>query len=136
MITFLIFLIAPAFVDQPDTDIKGAWQLVKSQYGNEAAKTDYEQQGIVFIKMFTGSRWSAVSYDQHNTIGISDGGHYVIHGDEYVETVDYFSSDTGVVGKTFHFTLRMENGLLHQHGTMEYKGNPKYLVDEWFRRLD
>ena len=131
----ILVSLASLFLFQ-DTDIKGSWRLVKSQYGNDPAKTDYEKENIMFIKMWTGTRWSAVSYFKDNKIGISDGGHYTISGDQYVETVDYFSSDATVVGKTFRFTLKMENGLLHQFGYMEYKDNPKSLVDEWFRRVD
>lgn len=136
-LTAIAMLLIAASPQKKATDIKiiGAWQIVRSQYGDSPMGD--QKPGESVIKMFTGTRWSGTFY---NTITKkfdgTGGGTYAQKGDQYQETLEYFSWDSTAVGKTFTFTLRIENGMLHQRGTIEYKGNPKYLIDEWYKRVD
>lgn len=117
------------------TPIKGAWKLVRAQYGNDPMEDMKADDRI--HKLFTGTRWSAAYYNTGTKkISGTGGGTYKIKGDQYVETVEYFSWDPTVEGKTFTFTMTLENGMLHQKGTIEYKDNPKYIIDEWYVRVD
>lgn len=118
-----------------DTPIKGAWKLVRAQYGNDPMK-DLGPDELTH-KLFTGTRWSAAYYNKATKkISGTGGGTYKIQGEKYVETVEYFSWDAAVEGKIFTFTMTLENGMLHQKGTIEYDGNPKYIIDEWYVRVD
>lgn len=118
-----------------DTPIKGAWKLLRAQYGNDPME-DLGPDELTH-KLFTGTRWSTAFYNKTTQkIGGTGGGTYTIKGDQYIETVEYYSWDSETVGKTFTFTLTIENGLLHQKGFMEYKDNPKYIIDEWYKRID
>jgi len=120
-----------------DTPVKGAWQMVKSKYGDDKDYINYEQAGLRSIKMFTGTRWSGSSYNlNEKKISGSNGGTYKISGSTYTETVEYFSWDATTEGKTFVFTMTLEQGMLHQVGYIEYDGNAKYLIDEWYKRID
>jgi hypothetical protein len=118
-----------------DTQIKGAWKALQTQYGKEPVVTLTENE--ISHKLFTGSRWSAVSFDKiTNKITGTAGGTYTLKGSDYKETVEYYSWDSEVVGKTFQFTMTIENGMLHQKGFMEWKGDPKYTIEEFYSRVD
>lgn len=118
-----------------DTPIKGAWKAIRTQYGNKPMVTLTENE--ISHKLFTDTRWSAVSFDKiTNKITGTAGGTYTIKGSDYSETVEYYSWDPDVVGKTFKFTMTIENGILHQKGFMEWKGDPNYTIDEFYSRVD
>lgn len=131
-----IFLMAASTPDMnSDTPIKGAWRLVRAQYGNDPME-DRNADDATY-KLFTGTRWSATFYNKATKkIGGTGGGTYKIKGDQYEETVEFFSWDPTVESKTFTFTMTIENGMLHQKGIIEYKDNPKYIIDEWYVRVD
>ncbi|NJN42911.1 MAG: hypothetical protein HC811_12440 [Flammeovirgaceae bacterium] len=118
-----------------DTPIKGAWKATRTQYGKEPMVTLSENE--ISHKLFTGTRWSAVSFDKiTKKITGTAGGTYTLRGSDYKETVEYYSWDSEVVGKTFQFTMTIENGMLHQKGFMEWKGDPKYSIEEFYSRVD
>ena len=119
------------------TPVKGSWKMVKSKYGDEKEYTDYAKEGLLTYKLFTGTRWAGSSYDtKTRKISGTNGGTYTLTGQTYTETVEYFSWDATTEGKTFQFSVTIENGMLHQFGYIEYKGNTKYLIDEWYTRVD
>jgi hypothetical protein len=117
-------------------DVKGSWKVVKARYGNEPEKT-YGDNDMSIIKTFTGSRWSCAFFEKtKKEFDGAGGGTYKLSGDSYVETIEYYSWDKASVGSTATFTLKMENGMLHQYGTFVYKDNPKYIIDEWYKLID
>jgi hypothetical protein len=136
LLPVVAWLVVAATPNPPvDTPLKGTWKMVRFQYDKEPMEMVKENH--VSHKMFTGTRWSAASFDKlTNKINGNCGGTYTIKGDQYKETLDYYSWGNEVVGKTFTFTMTVENGMLHQKGTMEWKGNPSYLIDEWYVRVD
>jgi hypothetical protein len=118
-----------------DTPVKGAWKLVRAQYGNDPLE-DLGPDELTH-KLFTGTRWSTAYYNKATKkISGTGGGTYKIKGDQYIETVEYFSWDAAVEGTTGTFTMTLEKGMLHQKGTFVYEGNPNYIVDEWYIRVD
>jgi hypothetical protein len=117
-------------------EVKGSWKVVKAQYGNDPMKT-YGESDRSIIKTFSGSRWSCAYFDKTKKVFEgAGGGTYKLSGISYVETIEYYSWDPASVGTTATFTLEMENGMLHQYGTFVYKDNPKYIIDEWYKRID
>lgn len=136
LVVVALLVVAAAPREMPaDTPIKGAWKMVRFQYDNEPWKTVGENE--ISHKIFTGTRWSAASFDKTTRkIAGSAGGTYTISGNQYSETVEYYSWDSEVCGKTFAFTMTIENGMLHQKGTMEWKDNKNYVIDEWYVRVD
>ncbi len=131
-----LLVVAAAHRETPaDIQLKGAWKAIRSQYGKEPMVTLTENE--ISHKLFTGTRWAAVSFDKStNKITGTAGGTYTIKGSDYVETVEYYSWDSDVVGKTFKFKMTIENGMLHQKGFMEWKGDPAYTIDEFYSRVD
>jgi hypothetical protein len=118
-----------------DANIKGAWKLLRAQYGESAMK-DQSPDDFAY-KLITDTRWSSAYYNlKEKTFEGAGGGTYTLKGDQYTETIEYFSWEPEATGKKFNFTLKIEKGLLHQVGTIEYKGNPKYVIDEWYERVD
>jgi len=136
LLRLVMLLTAASKPEMPaDTPIKGAWKMIRSQYGKEPMVVSDENE--MGHKLFTGSRWSAVSFDKNtNKITGTAGGTYTIKGSDYLETFEYYSWDSDVVGKTFKFSMTIENGMLHQKGFMEWKGDPKYTIDEFYSRVD
>jgi hypothetical protein len=118
-----------------DTPIKGAWKLVRAQYGNDPME-DLGPDELTH-KLFTGTRWSATHYDKGTKkISGTCGGTYKVKGNQYHETIEYYSWDPATEGTTATFTITMEKGMLHQKGTFVYQGNPNYIIDQWYVRVD
>lgn len=131
----IVLLAASAPEMNSDSAIKGAWKLVRAQYGNDPMED--LGPGESTHKLLTGTRWSATHYNSSTKkISGTCGGTYQIKGNQYVETVEYYSWDPAVEGTTGTFTMTIENGMLHQKGTFVYQGNPNYIVDEWYKRVD
>jgi hypothetical protein len=131
-----LLMISASTPEKPvEIPLKGAWKVIRSKYGDEPM-TDLKKDELTY-KMFTGTRWSGAFYNNvTKKFDGAGGGTYSIKGNQYFETVEYYSWDSDVVGKVFTFTMTIENGMLHQKGTMEYKGNKNYLIEEWFVRVD
>lgn len=118
-----------------DVQLKGAWKLVRAQYGNDPMED--LGPGESTHKLLTGTRWSSTFYNKDTKkIGGTCGGIYKIKGDQYIETVEYYSWDSAMEGTTNTFTMTIENGMLHQKGIIVYKDNSKYIIDEWYVRVD
>lgn len=114
--------------------IKGSWQVVRAQYGDEPMS---EIKELTIIKTFTNTRWSGAWYNlTAKAFDGACGGTYTLKGDEYLETIEYYSWDANAIGQVAKFKLTVENGMLHQKGTISYKGNPNYIIEEWFKRID
>jgi len=119
--------------DETPNSINGAWQIVRAQYGTGPV----EEANQSIIKIFTKTRWSASFFNKEKkTFDGAGGGTYTLKGSQYTETIEYFSWDAEAVGQVATFTLTMENGLLHQKGVIQYKGDPGYLINEWYKRLE
>ncbi len=118
-----------------DTPVKGAWKLVRAQYGNDPME-DLGPDELTH-KLFTGTRWSATHYNKGTKkISGTCGGTYKVNGNQYHETVEYYSWDPSMEGTTGTFIMTLEKGMLHQKGTFAYQGNSNYIVDEWYVRVD
>jgi uncharacterized protein (DUF2147 family) len=115
-------------------NIAGTWQAVRAQYGNDPMQ---EIKDKTILKTFTGTRWSAAWYSRDKKVFEgAGGGTYLLKGNQYTETVEYYSWDAPTVGKTFTFTMSIENGMLHQSGFIEYRDNKRYIIDEWYKKID
>lgn len=126
---------AASSVNSTEPSIQGTWKMISSQYGKGPVEMPTENQ--VTLKTFTRTRWSSTSFDkQTNKISSNCGGTYKFQDNQYKETVEYYSWGDEAIGKTFIFTLEIENGKLHQKGFMEWKGDKHYLIDEWYVRVD
>lgn len=116
--------------------ITGSWRLVKGKYGKGEMK-EYSEKGETAVKVFSGSRWSIAFFNyEKKTYDGAGGGTYKLEGEKYIETIEYFSWDLTSVGQTGVFTMKIENGMLHQYGTFEYNGDKAYVVDEWYQKID
>jgi hypothetical protein len=115
--------------------IIGSWKLVKARYGD--GKMEEMKDGETAVKIFSATRWAAAFYNNSKkTYDGAGGGTYKLEGDKYTETIEYFSWDNASAGQTVVFTMKIENGMLHQYGTLEYKGNKAYVIDEWSEKID
>jgi hypothetical protein len=113
--------------------LPGAWQVVKAKYG----KGDFEAPNQSVVKIFTNNRWVASYYNKDEKFfDGAGGGKYELNGNEYTEYIEYFSWDSVAVGQSAKFTMKLEDGLLHQYGKIVYKGDTGYIIDEWYKRLD
>src|SRR5258706_77376 len=132
LVAIFVITIASGFVP-PKDNITGSWKCVRSKYGNAEMK-DRSDEDV--FKIFTATRWSTAFFNKaEKKLGGAGGGTYTLKNEKYAETVEYYSWDAEAVGKTFTFTLKIENGMLHQTGTMEYKGDLNYPIEEWFKRV-
>lgn len=134
LLSLLLAPLSPKVIPEKELAITGSWQIVRAQYGDEPMK---EINDTMIIKSFTGTRWSAAFFDpSKKTFEGAGGGTYQLKGNQYTEKLEYYSWDAEAVGKTFVFSMSIENGMLHQRGTIVYKGNKNYVIDEWYKRID
>jgi hypothetical protein len=98
-------------------DLVGTWVLV----GKPGAIAEAPAAGGR-IKMLTGAHWSATqSEPKTGVVLFHHGGVYTLHGNEYVESVEYANESTReFIGKKSVFTVKIEGDTLTQTGV----GNP------------
>lgn len=95
----------------------GTWQLVSFADGRVSSANVGELK-------FIGDGYFSVSRlnPRNGKLDYHMGGTYTLHGDEYVETVEY--GTTGPIGETFTYRLSVEGDQFTQMGS----GNPWSLV--------
>jgi hypothetical protein len=130
----ILLLITTSVDFKPSAEtVTGTWKCVRARYGTG----EMENRTDDVYKMFTATRWSAAFYNKHEKkFNGAGGGTYTLKGDQYTEVVDYYSWEPEAAGKTFRFVVKIENGMLHQTGTIAYKGDLNYTIDEWYQRVD
>ena len=98
-------------------DLLGTWVYVGEP--GHAGETPASGGRLKFI---TGRHWTNTQADRDTGLTIyHHGGTYILHGNEYVETVEYANESTReLIKKTFKFAVTVEGDTL----TMIGIGNP------------
>ena len=114
--------------------LEGAWQLVsaKDPRSGEMRKLP---AGLEMTKLVVGGRyvWMVV---QNDKVVAGAGGHYTVDDDSYTEDVQFplGKNQQGMVGKSFKFTWKIEDGKWHHKGTLK-AGNAEQEIDEIWERV-
>jgi len=116
------------------SQLDGAWRLVsaKNTNGGEQRKPP---ERIEMTKLVIGGRyvWSVV---QDGKAVAGAGGRYTVADDAYTEEVVFAISPNqlGMVGKSFKFTWKIEDGRWHHKGTLKI-GDAEQEIDEIWERV-
>lgn len=102
--------------DEPtsQTPMAGLWRITGRV--NDTGQPTIMQRGArKTIKLLTGSRfqWAAINPQTKQFMG-TGGGTYLMAGDQYTETIDFFSRDNSRVGRSLTFTASV-TGANWQH---------------------
>ena len=109
--------------------LDGAWQLVSIK-DPRTKRMRPLPAGIEMIKLVAGGRYSWTVVQQGKAVA-GAGGRYKVNGDSYTEEVTYALGDNNqaMVGHSFDFTWKIENGKWHHVGTLKV-GTVAQEVDE------
>ena len=118
-------------VEEPtQTALTGLWRITGR--ANESGQITTMQRGArKTIKLLTGGRfqWAAINPQTKQFMG-TGGGTYRLDGDQYTETIDFFSRDNSRVGRSLTFTAKI-TGSDWQHTGKSSTGGP--VSEVWSR---
>ncbi|HYD54237.1 MAG TPA: hypothetical protein VEA99_16495 [Gemmatimonadaceae bacterium] len=109
--------------------VDGAWELVASRaYRGDSLLYEVRPPQVRAIKVLSGGRFSYVTARQDGSLVRAGAGRYLVAGTTYTETLDLASADP-MRGRSYPFTMRIENGVWHHGGAVE----GVRLEEEWRR---
>jgi hypothetical protein len=120
--------------------IKGTWQLVSGTTITKGVSsvTDYTKDQRM-IKIINDDHFAFLKHDLNPPKDSANnfeagGGSYTLAGDVYTEHLDYFR-DRNWEGKTFTFTVSVQNDTLTQKGTekVEGAGIDREIIEKYVR---
>jgi len=109
--------------------LDGAWRLV-SMKDPRTQRMRALPAGIEMIKLLVGGRY-ALTVVQNGKAVAGMGGRYKVDGQSYTEDVTYALGENNqpMVGNSFDFTWKIEDGKWHHMGTLKI-GTAAQPVDE------
>ena len=120
--------------------INGTWQLISGTIITKGSSsvTDYTK-GQQMIKIINDSHFAFLSHDLNPPADSSNhfdagGGSYTLSGDQYIEHLDYYK-DRNWEGKTFTFTVTVQNDTLTQKGIekVDKEGIDRIIIEKYVR---
>ena len=120
--------------------LNGTWQLVSGTTITKGVSTftDYTKDQRM-IKIINDSHFAFLKHDLNPPKDSSNhfdagGGRYSLAGDQYTEHLDYYS-DRNWEGKTFNFTVAIQNDTLVQRGMekVENEGIEREIIEKYIR---
>lgn len=120
--------------------IVGTWRLISGTTITRGVSsvTDYTKD-ISMIKIINDSHFAFLRHDLNSQKDSSNhfdagGGSYTLSGDQYTEHLDYYS-DRNWEGKTFQFTISINNDTLIQRGMekVEKEGIDREIIEKYVR---
>lgn len=111
---------------QSHSGLQGTWQLVSAKTNENGKETLDTFDGKKMLKMLNDTHFSFLNHDVNGgkdstTASFSaGGGTYTLEGDQYTEHLDYCSHRPWE-GKSFTFTVRVQNDTLVQTGKEQIK---------------
>ena len=111
--------------------LDGAWRLVSIK-DHRTQRMRPLPAGIEMIKLLVGGRYSWTVVQNGKAVS-GAGGRYKVDGESYTEEVTYALGDNNqaMVGHSFDFTWKIENGKWHHVGTLKI-GTVAQDVDEFW----
>lgn len=92
--------------------LQGAWELHYAVYKDNQGKLVYEikESSDRSIKILSQKHFSFITQAKDGKFSAAGAGTYSLDGDAYTEVVTYASLDR-LMGKTYHFTCHMKEGV-------------------------
>lgn len=140
IISIIVFAISCTSRHSSSEQLQGTWRLVSGTTitAGVTETTDYTKD-MRMIKIINGSHFSFL---KHNVAAPADssnqfeagGGRYTLNGNRYTEHLDFFR-DRRWEGKTFEFTVTIENDTLTQRGNekVEGAGIDREIIEKYVR---
>jgi len=89
------------------SSLTGLWRIT-GRVNEQGERTTMQAGPRKTIKLLTGSRfqWAAINPKTKQFMG-TGGGTYQVNGNQYTETIDFFSRDNSRVGRSLTFTVNL-----------------------------
>lgn len=120
--------------------LNGTWRLLSGTMitKGDSTVTDYTK-GQSFIKIVNDTHFAFLKHgigaakDSANQFD-AGGGRYTLNGDKYIEYLDYYN-DKNWEGKTFNFTVSIDNDTLIQRGVekVEKENIDRVIIEKYLR---
>jgi hypothetical protein len=132
----LALVIFPALSPFAQGNLTGAYKIVHARYGYDTASwSQYKNTKI--IKIFKDGYWIGAFFGAPNRpFDGCGGGTYKTDGNEYVETLNFYSWDKTAAGKTFSFEYTLAGNTYTQRGKINSDKYKDYPIEEVFERID
>jgi hypothetical protein len=114
--------------------LEGAWRLVSTKEPRSGQMRKVPP-GFEMTKLIVGGRYAWTVVQNGRAIG-GAGGQYQVDDSTYTEAVTYVLTDNSqpMVGKSFKFTWKIEDGKWHHRGTLK-AGAAAQEIDEIWERI-
>ena len=138
--TLILSCNAGTKTDNARLPITGTWQLISGTTitGNDSSVIDYTK-GQRMIKIINDNHFAFLKHDLNAPADSSNnfdagGGSYTLAGNAYTEHLDYYK-DRNWEGKTFNFTVSIQNDTLIQTGIekVEAAGVDHKIIEKYAR---
>lgn len=120
--------------------LNGTWRLVSGTTITRGVSTvtDYTKDNRM-LKIINDDHFAFIKHDLNTPKDSSNhfdagGGAYTLNGDQYTEHLDYYSNRNWE-GKTFQFTVSINNDTLSQRGMekVESEGIDREIIERYVR---
>jgi len=141
LIAFMAVILLMACNSKPDgLRLNGTWRLLSGTTITRGVSevTDYTKDQSM-IKIINESHFAFLKHNPNAPKDSSNkfdagGGSYTLKGDQYTEHLDYYN-DRNWEGKTFTFTVSIDNDTLVQKGIekVEGAGVDRQIIEKYLR---
>ncbi len=113
--------------------MEGAWNQV-SQIDAATSKAVTPPDGVKMTKLVSGGRWIWTIVIDGRIVAAA-GGNYTFKDDVFTENVTFVASDSHkhLVGKSFAYPLKIEDGKWHLQGTFKLDEGEMVIDEIWER---
>src|SRR6266498_2061166 len=117
------------------TKLDGPYKIVSGQYGPDQTSGDKHKQTTI-IKIFRDGYWiSAFFGDPAKPFDGSGGGTYITNGNQYIETLNFFSWDSTAAGKTYTFNYKVQGNNYMQEGVINSDKYKDFVIKEQYEKI-
>lgn len=102
-------------------DLVGTWELVKMKTEDATSYTDIPKF-VIYRKMITKKHFTWISYDADgNEVNGMGGGTYTLKNGTYIENIEYFFPQSGLIGDAIPFDCKIVDGEWHHKGYIQHR---------------
>jgi len=132
LILLLSFSVSISAQTDSTSPLEGTWKLTKAKWGDDATHKVPEQ---TVYKIYTERHFFFLYYNEQELLG-TGGGKYIVEGNTFTETLEYFSWDSTAIGTSQTYDWTVADNTLHQSGVIKgAQQYPYYVIYEYYERV-
>jgi hypothetical protein len=129
LITVISFICLVSCAAEKNNPLEGTWALISGKNTTASGTTEYSpgELGRV-LKIINKTHFATVSQDTAKMGTYFNAGNYSFSEDIYTENIEFFSSDTELIGSTFSYKIKIEGDQFTLSGPLKKEGESE---PEW-----